>query len=35
MVLLEKLHARQRAIFILKEAFEYEHEEIAELLAFR
>jgi RNA polymerase sigma factor (sigma-70 family) len=32
MVLLEKLNARQRAVFILKEAFEYEHEEIAELL---
>jgi RNA polymerase sigma-70 factor (ECF subfamily) len=32
MVLLEKLDARQRAVFILKEAFDYEHEEIAELL---
>jgi RNA polymerase sigma factor (sigma-70 family) len=32
MVLLEKLNARQRAVFILKEAFEYEHEEIAGLL---
>jgi RNA polymerase sigma factor (sigma-70 family) len=32
MVLLEKLNARQRAVFILKEAFDYEHEEIAELL---
>lgn len=32
MVLLEKLDARQRAVFILKEAFSYEHEEIAEVL---
>jgi RNA polymerase sigma factor (sigma-70 family) len=32
MVLLEKLDARQRAVFILKEAFSYEHEEIAEAL---
>ncbi len=32
MVLLEKLNARQRAVFILKEAFEYEHNEIADLL---
>jgi RNA polymerase sigma factor (sigma-70 family) len=32
MVLLEKLNARQRAVFILKEAFDYEHEEIAALL---
>lgn len=32
MVLLEKLNARQRAVFILKEAFEYEHTEIAEVL---
>jgi RNA polymerase sigma-70 factor (ECF subfamily) len=32
MVLLEKLDARQRAVFILKEAFDYEHEEIAEVL---
>ncbi len=32
MVLLEKLNARQRAVFILKEAFDYEHEEIAEVL---
>jgi len=32
MILLEKLNARQRAVFILKEAFEYEHEEIAEVL---
>ena len=32
MVLLEKLNAQQRAVFILKEAFEYNHEEIASLL---
>jgi RNA polymerase sigma factor (sigma-70 family) len=32
MVLLEKLNAQQRAVFILKEAFEYGHEEIASLL---
>lgn len=32
MVLLEKLNAKQRAVFILKEAFAYDHEEIAEVL---
>jgi RNA polymerase sigma-70 factor (ECF subfamily) len=32
MVLLEKLDARQRAVFILKEAFDYEHTEIAKVL---
>lgn len=32
LVLLEKLNPRQRAVFILKEAFEYEHQEIAEVL---
>ncbi|QEH42561.1 sigma-70 family RNA polymerase sigma factor [Chitinophaga sp. XS-30] len=32
MVLLEKLDARQRAVFILKEAFDYEHAEIAAVL---
>jgi RNA polymerase sigma-70 factor (ECF subfamily) len=32
MVLLEKLDAKQRAVFILKEAFSYGHEEIAEVL---
>ena len=32
MVLLEKLDARQRAVFILKEAFDYGHEEIAQVL---
>ena len=33
MVLLEKLNARQRAVFILREAFDYDHEEIAETLS--
>ncbi len=32
MVLLEKLNAKQRAVFILKEAFDYDHKEIAEVL---
>lgn len=32
MVLLEKLNPRQRAVFILKEAFDYEHTEIAAVL---
>ena len=32
MVLLEKLNPRQRAVFILKEAFDYEHTEIATVL---
>lgn len=32
MVLLERLDARQRAVFILKEAFDYEHTEIAAVL---
>ncbi|WP_316815671.1 sigma-70 family RNA polymerase sigma factor [Pedobacter nyackensis] len=32
LVLLEKLNPRQRAVFILKEAFDYEHAEIAEVL---
>lgn len=32
MVLLEKLSPRQRAVFILKEAFDYEHEQIADVL---
>lgn len=32
MVLLENLDPKQRAVFILKEAFEYEHAEIAEVL---
>jgi RNA polymerase sigma factor (sigma-70 family) len=32
LVLLEKLDPKQRAVFILKEAFDYDHEEIADLL---
>ncbi|NML22799.1 sigma-70 family RNA polymerase sigma factor [Pseudoflavitalea sp. G-6-1-2] len=32
MVLLEKLNPKERAVFILKEAFDYDHEEIAEVL---
>lgn len=32
MVLLEKLDSKQRAVFILKEAFDYDHEEIAKVL---
>jgi RNA polymerase sigma-70 factor (ECF subfamily) len=32
MVLLEKLTTKQRAVFILKEAFNYDHKEIAEVL---
>lgn len=32
MVLLEKLNPKQRGVFILKEAFDYEHEEIADVL---
>jgi RNA polymerase sigma-70 factor (ECF subfamily) len=32
MVLLEKLNAKQRAVFILKEAFAYDHAEIAAVL---
>jgi RNA polymerase sigma-70 factor (ECF subfamily) len=32
MVLLEKLDAKQRAVFILKEAFDYDHSEIAAVL---
>ncbi|HWB93236.1 MAG TPA: sigma factor-like helix-turn-helix DNA-binding protein, partial [Puia sp.] len=32
MVLLEQLNARERAVFILKEAFDYSHDEIAEIL---
>jgi RNA polymerase sigma factor (sigma-70 family) len=35
MVLLEKLNPRQRAVFILKEAFDYEHAEIATVLDIR
>ncbi|HEY0742157.1 MAG TPA: sigma-70 family RNA polymerase sigma factor [Chryseosolibacter sp.] len=32
MILLEKLDPKQRAVFILKEAFDYDHDEIATLL---
>lgn len=32
LVLLEKLNAKERAVFILKEAFDYDHEEIAQVL---
>ncbi|QEC40362.1 sigma-70 family RNA polymerase sigma factor [Pseudobacter ginsenosidimutans] len=32
LVLLEKLNPKERAVFILKEAFDYEHEEIAQAL---
>jgi RNA polymerase sigma-70 factor (ECF subfamily) len=32
MVLLERLNPKQRAVFILKEAFDYDHDEIAEVL---
>lgn len=32
MVLLEKLDSKQRAVFILKEAFDYDHDEIARVL---
>lgn len=32
MVLLEKLDSKQRAVFILKEAFDYDHEEIGRVL---
>jgi|GEM_PF-55342 len=33
LVLLEQLDARQRAVFILREAFDYSYEEIAEILS--
>jgi RNA polymerase sigma factor (sigma-70 family) len=33
MVLMEKLNPKQRAVFILKEAFDYDHEEIAGALS--
>lgn len=33
LVLLEKLNAKERAVFILKESFDYGHEEIAEILS--
>ncbi|MCF2501913.1 sigma-70 family RNA polymerase sigma factor [Dyadobacter sp. CY107] len=34
LVLLEKLGPKERAVFILKEAFDYSHQEIAEALSF-
>ncbi len=34
MVMLEYLNPKERAVFILKEAFDYSHEEIAELFSF-
>ena len=33
LVLLEQLNSRERAAFILKEAFEYSHEEVSEFLS--
>ncbi len=33
LILLEKLNPKERAVFILKEGFDYAHEEIAELLS--
>lgn len=33
LVLLEKLHATERAVFILKESFDYTHQEIAQVLS--
>lgn len=33
LVLLEKLNAKERAVFILKESFDYDHQEIAEILS--
>ncbi|MHA4810777.1 sigma-70 family RNA polymerase sigma factor [Flavitalea flava] len=33
LVLLEKLNAKERAVFILKESFDYDHEEIADILS--
>jgi RNA polymerase sigma factor (sigma-70 family) len=33
LVLLERLNAQERAVFILKESFDYSHEEIAEILS--
>jgi len=33
LVLLEKLHATERAVFILKESFDYSHQEIARVLS--
>src|SRR5579859_5129656 len=33
LVLLEKLNAKERAVFILRESFDYDHKEIAEILS--
>lgn len=33
LILLEKLNAKERAVFILKESFDYDHREIAEILS--
>lgn len=33
LVLLEKLNAKERAVFILKESFDYDHDEIADILS--
>src|SRR5690606_28153889 len=33
LVLLDTLNAKERAVFLLKEAFDYEHDQIAEILA--
>lgn len=33
LLLLEKLNAKERAVFVLKEAFSYSHDEIAEFLS--
>lgn len=35
MVLLERLSAKERAVFILKETFDFEHEEIADILSIK
>lgn len=35
LVMMEKLNARQRAVFVLKEAFDYDHEEIGGLLGIK
>ncbi len=35
LVLLERLNAKERAVFILKETFDFEHEEIAEILGIK
>ncbi len=35
LVLLERLNAKERAVFILKETFDFEHEEISEILGIK